>query len=42
VTVWATVQLDASIEGSGEILYYGDVVPNMSVDSGEVRSLGGR
>jgi hypothetical protein len=40
VTVWATVELDASIEGNGEILYYGDVVPNMSVDSGEVRSLG--
>ena len=41
-TVWAMVDLDASIAGSGQTIYYGDVVPSMSFDSGEVRSLGDR
>ncbi|MFC1976033.1 head GIN domain-containing protein [Chloroflexota bacterium] len=41
-TVWATVELDASIAGKGDILYYGDVVPDMSNGSGEALSLGNR
>jgi hypothetical protein len=42
-TVWATVELDASIEGKGDIRYYGDVVPDISYGSGgDVVSLGNR
>ena len=42
VTVWATVDLDVSLAGEGEIKYYGDVVPDMSNGSGTVQSLGDR
>ena len=40
VTVWATVELDVSLAGEGEIRYYGDVVPDMSNGSGKIQSLG--
>lgn len=40
VTVWATVDLDVSLAGGGEIRYYGDVVPDMGNGSGKVLSLG--
>jgi hypothetical protein len=39
VTVWATVDLDVSLAGEGEIRYYGDVVPDMSNGSGKVLSI---
>ena len=41
-TVWATVDLDVSLAGEGDIRYYGDVVPDMSNGSGGVLSLGNR
>jgi hypothetical protein len=41
-TVWATDALDASIEGKGDILYYSDVVPNISFGASELQSLGNR
>ena len=42
ITVWATESLDVSIEGKGDLQYYGDVVPNFQVGSGEIQSLGNR
>lgn len=40
ITVWATESLDISIEGKGDLQYYGDVVPNFQVGSGEIQSMG--
>ena len=42
ITVWATESLDISVEGQGDLQYYGDVVPNFRVGSGEIQSLGNR
>jgi hypothetical protein len=42
ITVWATESLDVSLEGKGDVQYYGDVVPNFQVGSGEIQSLGNR
>ena len=42
ITVWATESLDVSVEGKGDLQYYGDVVPNIQVGSGEILSLGNR
>ncbi len=42
ITVWATESLDISLEGKGDLQYYGDVVPNFQVGSGEIQSLGNR
>ena len=42
ITVWATESLDVSVEGKGDLQYYGDVVPNFQVGSGEIQSLGNR
>jgi len=40
-TVWATEALDVSIEGNGEVNYYGDVEPDVSsTGSAKVQSLG--
>jgi hypothetical protein len=40
ITVWATESLDVSLEGKGDLKYYGDVVPNFQVGSGEIQSMG--
>lgn len=42
ITVWATESLKVSVEGKGDLQYYGDVVPNFQVGSGEIQSLGNR
>ena len=42
ITVWATQSLAVSLEGKGDLQYYGDVVPNFQVGSGEIQSLGNR
>lgn len=42
ITVWATESLDVSVEGNGDLQYYGDVVPNFQVGSGQIQSLGNR
>ena len=42
ITVWATENLDFSVEGQGDLQYYGDVIPNFQVGSGEIQSLGNR
>jgi hypothetical protein len=42
-TVWATEALDVSVEGDGEVHYYGDVEPDVSsTGSSKVQSLGNR
>ena len=41
-TVWATETLTLSLEGSGTIEYYGDVVPEIASGTGAVLALGNR